>query len=161
MTVILKSVAFWVPVTFARVGDDGKPEVLKFRARFRRLKKSERLALDHRIAVSGLLPDVRKMLQEKIDNPETEADTRDFLRERLAAKPTNDAEVLNDLLADWDLKDHQGEYVPYTHTTRTELEEDLDGLEGCLVKAYMEATGKPVTAEDVEKNSEAQSVTTS
>jgi len=161
MAVILPSVAFWTSVTFARVGDDGKPEVLKFRARFKRLKKSERLALDHRIAVSGLLPDVRKMLQEKIDNPETEAGTRDFLRARLAAQPTNDAEVLNEVLADWDLKDHEGGFVAYTPATRAELEEDLDGLEGCLVKAYLEATGKPVSVEDVEKNSEAQSATTS
>lgn len=161
MTVILTSVAFWVPVTFARVGDDGQPEVLKFRARFKRLKKSERIALDHRIAASGLLAEVRKMLQEKVNSPETVEGTRDFLRARLAAKPTNDAEVLNEVLADWDLKDHEGGFVAYTPSTRAQLEEDLDGLEGCLVKAYLEATGKPVTAEDVEKNSAAQSDTTS
>lgn len=161
MTVILASVAFWIPVTFALVGDDGKPEVLKFRARFKRLKKSERIALDHRIAVSGLLPEIRKMLQEKIDSPETEAGTRDFLRARLAAQPTNDAEVLNEVLVDWDLADSKGQFVPYTHGTRVDLEENLDGIEGCLVKAWLKATGTPVTVEEVEKNSAAQSVTTS
>ncbi len=161
MAVILASVAFWTAVSFARVGDDGEPEMLNFRARFKRLKKSERIALDHRMAASGLLPETRKLLQEKIDSPDTEVSVRDFLRARLAAKPTNDAEVLNEVLVDWDLRNHRDEFVPYTHVTRTELEEELDGIEGCLVKAWLKAITTPVTTEDVEKNSEAQSATTS
>ncbi|MEG2047389.1 MAG: hypothetical protein RR100_11125 [Comamonas sp.] len=119
------------------------------------------MALNHRVAAMGMTAEVRQSIQKLIDDPATEAHQRDFWKDRLAAKTMTDAEMLNDVLVDWDLHDHQGEFVPYTHATRTELEEDLDGLEGSLVKAYFDAINKPVTAEDVEKNSEAQSVTTS
>lgn len=161
MTVILASVAFWAPVTFARVGDDGQPEVLKFRARYKRLKKSERVALEHSVAAWGMTTEVRDSIQKLIDNPATDARQREFWQARLAAKTMTDAELLNDLLVDWELTDHNGQFVAYTPATRAEQEELLDGLEGSLVKAYFDAINKPVTAEDVEKNSEAQSVTTS
>ena len=161
MAVILASVAFWAPVTFARVGDDGTPEAVKFRARFKRLKKSDRVALNHRVAAMGITAEVRQSIQKLIDDPATDAQQRKFWQDRLAAKTMTDAELLNEVLVDWDLHDHQGQFVPYTVTTRAELEEDLDGLEGCLVKAYFNAINMPVTAEEVEKNSEAQSVTTS
>ena len=161
MSVILASVAFWTAVTFARVGDDGQPEVLKFRARFKRLKKSERVALDNSVAAWGLTAEIREAIQKQIDNPATHASQREQLQARLAAKAMTDAELLNDLLVDWELKDHQGQIVAYTPATRAEQEELLDGFEGSLVKAYFDAINKPLTAEDVEKNSEAQSVTTS
>lgn len=161
MTVILSSVAFWAPVTFIRVGDDLQPEKVTFRARFKRLKKSERVALDHRIAAAGLLPQTRQLMQEKIDSPDTEEHTRDFLRARLAATPTNDAELLNEVLVDWDLKDHRGDFVPYTPAIRAELEEDLDGLEGCMAAAFMKAMGVIFDPAEQEKNSAAQSATTS
>lgn len=45
MTVVLASVAYWAPVTLNLSGDDGKPEVVAFRARFKRLKTSERKQL--------------------------------------------------------------------------------------------------------------------
>ena len=161
MSVILASVAFWTAVTFARVGDDGQPEVLKFRARFKRLKKSERVALDNSVAAWGLTAEIREAIQKQIDNPATHASQREQLQARLAAKAMTDAELLNDLLVDWELKDHQGQIVAYTPATRAEQEELLDGFEGSLVKAYFDAINKPLTGEDVEKNSEAQSVTTS
>ena len=161
MSVILASVAFWTAVTFARVGDDGQPEVLKFRARYKRLKKSERVALDNSVAAWGLTAEIREAIQKQIDNPATHASQREQLQARLAAKAMTDAELLNDLLVDWELKDHQGQIVAYTPATRAEQEELLDGFEGSLVKAYFDAINKPLTAEDVEKNSEAQSVTTS
>ena len=161
MTVILPSVGFWTAATFTRVGDDGKPEVLKFRARFKRIKKSERVALDHRVAALGLTAEMRQSLQKLIDDPATDAHQRDYWKDRLAAKTMTDAELLDDMLIDWDLHDHQGEFVPYTAATRKELEEDLDGLEGCLVNTYFDAVKQSVKPKEVEKNSEAQSVTTS
>lgn len=161
MTVILASIGFWTAVTFARVGDDGKPEVLKFRARFKRIKKSERVALDHRVAALGLTAEVRQSIQKMIDDPATDSHQRKFWTDRLAAKTMTDAELLNNVMIDWDLHDHIGAFVPYTAATRMELEEDLDGLEGCLVKTYFDAINQSVTAKEVEKNSEAQSATTS
>ena len=161
MTVILASIAFWAPVTFACVGDDGKPEVLKFRARYKRLKKSEREALDHSVAAYHLTEASRNELQKRIDDPKTSAQQRKYWQDRLAAKTLSDAEVLNDLLVDWELKDHLGQFVAYTPATRDQLSEDFDGFEGSLVTAYFDAVKKPLTVEDVEKNSEAQSATTS
>lgn len=49
MTVVLASIAYWAPVTLNLVGDDGKPEVVPFRARFKRLKTSERKQLDQEL----------------------------------------------------------------------------------------------------------------
>ena len=161
MSVILASVAFWSPVTFARVGDDGKPEVLKFRTRFKRLRKSERIALNHRVAAMAITPEVRESIQKLIDAPGTDEHQRKFWKDRLAAKPMTDAELLNDIAVDWDLRNLKGEFVAYTPAIRAELEEELDGVEGAMVKAYFDATNAPVTAEDVEKSSEAQSATTS
>ena len=50
MAVVLASVAYWAPVIFNLVGDDGKPEVIRFRARFKRLKTSQRKQLDQDMA---------------------------------------------------------------------------------------------------------------
>ncbi|WP_087864670.1 hypothetical protein [Comamonas thiooxydans] len=161
MAVILASVAFWTSVTFARVGDDDKPEVLKFRARFKRLKKSERVALNHRVAAMGMTAEVRQSIQKLIDDPATDAHQRDFWKARLDAKTMTDAELLNEVLVDWELRDSKDQFVAYTPAARAELEEDLDGIETSLVKAYFDAVNKPVTAEEVEKNSEAQPVITS
>ena len=43
MTVVIAPAAFWVPGELRLPGDDGEPFVLKFRARFNRMKKTERI----------------------------------------------------------------------------------------------------------------------
>ncbi|MBX9831977.1 MAG: hypothetical protein K2X78_02910 [Burkholderiaceae bacterium] len=46
MSVVLASVAFWANAQLALAGDLGAPEIVKFKARFKRLKTSERKQLD-------------------------------------------------------------------------------------------------------------------
>lgn len=42
MAIVLASVAYWAPVSFILIGDDAQPHEVKFRARFKRIKRSER-----------------------------------------------------------------------------------------------------------------------
>lgn len=46
MSVVLASVAFWAAGQLILVGDLGKPEIVDFKARFKRLKTSERKQLE-------------------------------------------------------------------------------------------------------------------
>lgn len=46
MSVVLASVAFWAGAQLILVGDLGKPEIVNFKARFKRLKTSERKQLE-------------------------------------------------------------------------------------------------------------------
>lgn len=50
MSVVLASVAFWASAQLILVGDLGKPEVVDFKARFKRLKTSERKQLEAGLA---------------------------------------------------------------------------------------------------------------
>lgn len=50
MSVVLASVAFWAGAQLILVGDLGKPEVVDFKARFKRLKTSERKQLEADLA---------------------------------------------------------------------------------------------------------------
>ncbi len=50
MSVVLASVAFWASAQLILVGDLGKPEVVDFKARFKRLKTSERKQLEADLA---------------------------------------------------------------------------------------------------------------
>lgn len=159
MTVILSAVGFWAPITFARVGDDHKPEIVKFRARFKHLKKSERRALDRRLNVRALTAPVREELQARIDQGVVTGSEKEELQLLLSAVPITDAELLNDLLVDWDLKDREGGFIPYTLAVREEQEEALDGLEAAIVTGYFEARREAVSPEAIAKNSEAPSAT--
>ena len=50
MSVVLASVAFWAAGRLTLVGDLGNPEVVHFKARFKRLKTSERKQLEAGLA---------------------------------------------------------------------------------------------------------------
>lgn len=50
MTVVLATVAFWAKAKFSLVGDFGKPYVVDFETRFKRLKTSERKQLEKDLA---------------------------------------------------------------------------------------------------------------
>jgi primosomal protein N'' len=50
MSVVLASVAFWAAGQLILVGDLGKPEIVDFKARFKRLKTSERKQLESDLA---------------------------------------------------------------------------------------------------------------
>ena len=50
MSVVLASVAFWAGAQLILVGDLGKPEIVDFKARFKRLRTSERKQLESDLA---------------------------------------------------------------------------------------------------------------
>lgn len=124
--IVIASVAFWANAKLILVGDCGKPEVVEFKARFKRLKTSERKTLEA----------------------------------SLHEKTVSDAEFLDTVLVDWDLKDRQGNNVTYTENARAEMVEDWDGLEAALVTSYFENARLSREAAAIAKNSEAPSATT-
>jgi len=161
MTVVLASVAFWAPVTLQLIGDDGKPEVIQCRARYKRLKTTERKALDRRIRATRLLPDVRAAIRAKLDDPASgfTARERADVEADLAAVPISDAEFLAEVLVDWDLKDKGGEVIHFTAAAKAEVCEDWDGFEAALVRGYTDAQKAAANPKEQEKNSEAPSGT--
>ena len=82
----------------AVIGDDGKPEEVKGRARFKRLKKSERQALDRRIHANSLTPEIRKTLREQLAAQDCPFNKRERaeVEAGLAAETLTDAELLTE-----------------------------------------------------------------
>ncbi len=160
MSIIL-SVGFWAPITHACPGDDFKPVLLNLRVRYKRLKKTERLDLDRRLAAGVLTADTREKLQAHIDAPDTPDRVRADLRLKLGAQPMDDEEFLNLMILDWDLKGPDGKPIVYTRQERADQEEKWDGLETAMVNGYFKAVKESVTPEAIAKNSGAQSATSS
>lgn len=160
MSIIL-SVGFWATITHACPGDDFTPVLLNLRVRYRRLKKTERLDMDRRLSAGVLTAETRKMLQARIDAPDTPEKVRAELRLKLEAKPMDDEEFLNLMILDWDLKGHDGKPIIYTPKERAEQEEKWDGLEEAMAAGYFKALKESVTPEAIAKNSAAQSATSS
>lgn len=144
MTVVLASVAFWAPCELTLPGDDGKPEIVKFRARFKRLKRSERVELERRMHASRM---------------EYEAALRGEKAPASDAKPIMDAEVLSLVLQDLDLTDKAGKQVMYTPAVSQELAEDWDGFEAAIVGAFFKALRMQADPHEAAKNSVPQSAT--
>lgn len=92
MTVVLASVAYWAPVTLNLVGDDGKPEVVPFRARFKRLKTSERKQLDQELMGKTLTD------EQFLDRLLLDWDIKD----KTGAPVTYSRQVRTELVEDWD-----------------------------------------------------------
>lgn len=155
MTVVLASVAFWAPVTYRLIGDDGQPELIQCRARYQRLKTSERKALDRRIRASRLTPDLRAGIRKQLDAPDCNFTARERaeIEADLAAEPITDAQFLAALLVDWDLRDKTGQAITYTPAMKEQLCEDWDGFEAALVRGYMDAQAALLDPKAVEKNS--------
>ena len=160
---VINSVAFWVPGTVRIPGDDGKPIEIKFRARFKRLKKSERLALEHCIEANKLSKEVREGLRARLDDANDHAtpQMREYMEAVMAATPITDAEFVRATLVDLDMKGADGTPVIYSPLVVAEIEEELDGFEAELVRIYIKARKQANTPQDAEKNSETQSGTTS
>lgn len=163
MAVILASCAFWAPVKFIVAGDDGKPEIFKFRARYKRLTRTERKELERRVAANSLTPDVRKSARERLDSSEHKytAKDRQEIELRIQAEPIDDEEFLKEVLVDWELKDKKGDVVVFSLATLAELSDAWDGFEAALVGAFYEGKAKATSKEAVEKNSAEPSAITS
>jgi len=161
MSVILAALAFWAPVTYRLVGNDGQPETVQGRARYRRLKTSERRALDRRIRASRLTPDVRAGIRKQLaDEPARySARERAEIEADLDADPITDAEFLAATLTDWDLRDTAGQPIQYSPDMLAQVCEEWDGLEAALVRGYTDAQQAALDAQAIEKNSAAPSGT--
>ena len=162
MTVVLASVAFWAPVTYRLLGDDGQPETVLGRARYKRLKTSERRALDRRLRANRLTPDLRVAIRKQLDDQDSVFTTRERteIEADLAAESISDEQFLAATLVDWDFKDKTGQVISYTPAAVRELCEDWDGFEAALVQAYFDNGRKAREAAEVAKNSELPSATT-
>lgn len=161
MTVVLASVAFWAPITYRLIGDDGKPEVVEGRARYKRLKTSERRALDRRLRAGRLTPDVRAGIRAKLDDGASTYTARERaeVEADLAADPITDEEFVAQVLVDWELYDKTGAPIHYTPAALAALCEDWDGFEAALVRGYFDAQAAALNPQETEKNSEAPSGT--
>ncbi|HRP19406.1 MAG TPA: hypothetical protein PK925_02155 [Alicycliphilus sp.] len=161
MTVVLASVAFWAPVTYRLIGDDGKPEIVQGRARYKRLKTSERRALDRRLRANHLTPDVRAGIRAQLDAPDSKFTARERreIEADLAAEPINDEQFLQALLVDWEFKDKTGTVITYTPAMCAQLCEEWDGFEAALARGYMDAQKSLNDTREQEKNSDAPSGT--
>lgn len=144
MTVALASVAFWAACVLNLPGDDGQPEVVNYRARFKRLKRTERIELENRMHASRIT---------------FEAALRGEKAPALGAEPITDAEVLALVMVDLDLTDKTGTRVIYTPSTVVELSEEWDGFEKATVMGYFNALKLQADPQVAAKNSEPQSAT--
>lgn len=162
MAVILASCAFWAPVKFVIPGDDAKPEIINFKARFKRLSRKDRKKLEQRALANSMTPEVRKILSERLSNPEHRhtAKDREEIQNRIDANPIDDEEFLKEVLVDWDLKDKQGKAVVFSLAALEELADDWDGIAPALVNAYFDARRTATSPEAVQKNSDEPSATT-
>lgn len=160
---VLVSPYFWAAAFINVPGDDGKLITIDFRVRFHRLKASVREALEYRIEANKLTNEIRIGTRASLDDPETQYS--DYFRKRmegiLAAKPITDAEFCKEVVVDLDIKDTEGNPIIYTPANMEELEEELDGFYRAIVLAYFKVKKAAANKQDVEKNSETQSGTTS
>ena len=60
------------------------------------------------------------------------------LHKKLAERALTDAQVLEMVLEDWDLKDSQGASIAFTPDSLVETVEDLPGVEQALVRCFFE-----------------------
>lgn len=162
MAVILASCAFWAPVKFVIPGDDAKPEIINFKARFKRLSRKDRKKLEQRALANSMTPEVRKIISERLSNPEHKhtAKDREEIQSRIDAEPIDDEEFLKEVLVDWELTDKQGKPVLFSLATLAELADEWDGIEPALVNAYFDARRAATSPEAVQKNSDEPSATT-
>lgn len=144
MTVVLASVAFWAPCVLTLPGDDGRLEVVNYRARYKRLKRTERVELERRMHAS------RIVFEAALRGEEAPAS---------GVQPMTDAQVLTMVLVDLDLKDKTGKQVMYTESAIAELSEEWDGFEAATVMGYFNALKLQADPQANAKNSEPQSAT--
>ena len=103
MAVVLASAAFWAPVSYKLVGDDGEPSIVSFRARYKRLKTTERKELDRRLAAGRMDERARERLKAQLQLSHLTADDREEIKAQLEATPADDKDFLDAVLVDWEL----------------------------------------------------------
>ena len=150
MAVILtKNPAYWAEGFFVLPDQPGRPIVIDFRLRFKRLKKADVEALDQRI---------------RINNQRHQAWLRAVVAGEAPAMPTldiTDREVLDTVLVDWEgFSAEDGTAAMYTEAARAQLCDDYPGIEAAMVRAWLESRHPAQEREAAAKNSEALPATT-
>lgn len=148
--VITKKPAYWAPGHFIAPDEPGQPLVFKFKARFKRLNEEQRKELDQRIN-SGRewMRSVSRALLENQPTPPQPADQ------------ITDKELLDLVMVDWDgFKNDDGTVAIYTPAARNQVAFDNPGLEGAMVRAYLDSRDASQDLAAAEKNSEALPATT-
>lgn len=150
MSVILtKNPAYWADGFFVIPDQPGRPIVIDFRLRFKRLKKAEADELDRRIRINS----ERHQAQ---------------LRAIVAGEPVpemvpeiTDKEVLDAVLVDWEgFNAEDGTAAMYTVAARAQLCDDYPGMEAAMVRAWLESRHPAQQREAATKNSVVPSGTT-
>lgn len=147
--VLAKTPAYWTDGFFVLPDQPGRPIVVEFRLRFQRLKRAQMQELERRIRITS----ERHQAQ---------------LRAIVAGEPApevqpeiTDQELLAQVLVDWEgFTDGEGKAVMLTEQARQQLCEDYPGMEGAMVRAWLESRQPAQQREEAAKNSVAPPSTT-
>lgn len=145
--------SFWSPVEYVVVGDDHQKLTIKFRACWKRMKRSERQEMDIRLSQARVL---RQIESGALAAPATKEEA-----EKIRTAAITDQQFVAALLVDWSVHDESGHPVPCTPEALEHVCDENDGLESALVMSYFSATNALFARETSEKNSEGQSGTSS
>ena len=141
MAIKLAPTTFLAKGEFSVPGEDGNPLAFPFAARFKRLGKKEREAMD-------------KRLNKRVFEAVAEGSRTPFMVEQLKSlknvKPMGtDADFLDLMLVGWEFNDADGNPIEFNKANVAEVFEALDGLEAAFVRAYFDTVRKQP---DIAKN---------
>lgn len=145
MTVIkLAKPTFRAPGALRLAGADG--EKIEFVGEFARIDAQEREKQNARLRKTYLLARYGSDLPAALPAPEAAEYARKDLH---TVEPITDSQLLADLLKGWEIRDIDGNPVPFTPENRAAVFREYDGLEGAFVTAYFDA----LALQQPEKNS--------
>ena len=151
MSVICATDGFWAPCTYKYAGDDLQLVTKNFRVRWKRLKKSERKAMDARLTARMALLRLQSGVPTAMPEEEIAA-----LRE----KAITEEQFLSEMVLDWELTDARNQPLAFSEQELLETAEQNDGIEAQMFNSYFEAMAALANPKAVEKNSDAPSDTT-
>lgn len=151
MSVICATAGFWAPCTYKYVGDDLQLVTKNFRVRWKRLKKSERKAMDARLGA-------RAVLQRLLSGVPTSLSEDDIAA--LREKAITEEQFLAEMVLDWELTDARNQPLVFSAQELSETAEQNDGIDVQMFNSYFDAMAQIANPKAIEKNSDAPSDTT-
>ncbi len=90
--------------------------------------------------VVGLPSDLGEVIEVKFKAKfkRLKTDAQKELHKKLAERALTDPQVLEMVLEDWDLKDHEGASIAFTPDNLKDTVEELPGVEQALVRSFFE-----------------------
>lgn len=144
MAIILAKPTFRAPGALRLAGTDA--EKIEFVGIFSRKKKSDREMLERRLRKTYLTAVYGNDLPAALPDPEAAEYAR---RDLASVEAIDDSQILQEVLVGWEIKDIDGNDVPYTPETCAEVFESYAGLAGAFVAAYFDE----LVTQQPEKNS--------